>query len=345
MSNPTKLAGGSRNSLVHDIIVAAAKKYPDVPSRTLARMLMQDHPRMWHSLEVARKAVCLRRGKMGKAHRKKYGVVESTCPSVPHDPYAIPKSEEQSFDPYTLGTRDGDRALVLSDIHVPYHNTVALKAALVAGKKRKPNVVILNGDTLDFYKLSRFLKDPTKRDTKKEIELCNQLLDTIDGLFPKARKIWKDGNHDERLSLYLMVAAPELYRVAKDSINISKLLLLEERGWEYVTSKRPIYAGKLTLLHGHEYPTPVLGPVNAARGLFLRTKESALVGHHHQTSEHTEPTVRGGIITTWSTGCLCELHPEYARFNKWNHGFAEIDFGAKGAYQLHNHRIYNGKIL
>jgi len=257
----------------------------------------------------------------------------------------LPESDEQSFDPFYLKVDKDSTLLVLSDIHIPYHNMVALKTALESGRKRAPKIVLLNGDTIDFYKVSRFSKDPTKRDVKGEVDKTNQLLDVVDEIFPKARKIWKDGNHDERLAMYVMQAAPELFKLAKGSVDIEKLMLLKERGWEYITGKRPIYAGRLTILHGHEYPTPVLGPVNAARGLFLRAKESALVGHHHQTSEHTESTVRSGIITTWSTGCLCELHPEYARFNKWNHGFAEVELSPSGAFQVHNRRIFNGKLL
>lgn len=237
------------------------------------------------------------------------------------------------------------KALLLSDIHIPYHSISAINASLREGVRQGCKLVILNGDTLDFHRLSRFQKDPRARTPKDEIEATNQLIDVIDEWFPKASKIFKAGNHDERYDNYIATFAPELFDVVKEHASLPKLLDLDNRGWEYVTDKRPIYLGNLTVLHGHEYPTPVLGPVNAARGLFLRAKESAIVGHHHQTSEHTEPTVRDKIITTWSTGCLCELHPMYARFNRWNHGAAIVTLAKDKSFQVHNWRIHGGKLL
>lgn len=51
------------------------------------------------------------------------------------------------------------------------------------------------------------------------------------------------------------------------------------------------------------------------------------------------------ITTTWSTGCLCGMHPEYARINDWNHGFAFVKVAENGNYKVANLRIYNGEVL
>jgi predicted phosphodiesterase len=313
-------------------------------------MLFREHPKLWPNLEAVRKAVAYRRGRMGVLHRgRRAGAANtyaSTCPSVPWNPQGyLPASEERAFTPHRIAPSGDERALILSDIHIPYHSLSALTAALEVGRKDEVSIIILNGDTLDFYKLSRFSKDPRKRDAKEEIKRANQFLDVLDEQFPKARKVWKDGNHDERYGHYLCACAPELFSVLAEHASLDQLLELHDRGWEYVTDKRPIYLGKLPVIHGHEYPTPVLGPVNAARGLFLRAKDCAMVGHHHQTSEHTETSIREQMITTWSTGCLCELHPEYARFNKWNHGAARVDLDGKGNFSVRNFRIHEGRVL
>jgi hypothetical protein len=237
------------------------------------------------------------------------------------------------------------RALVLGDIHLPYHNTPALTASLREGQRKESGIILLNGDTLDFHRLSRFQKDPRARSAKAEIAAANQLLDCIDDLFPHARKIWKDGNHDERYDHYLAAHAEEIFDLVKEHASLPKLLELESRGWEYVSEKRPIMLGKLPVIHGHEYPTAMLGPVNAARGLFLRAKGIALTNHYHQTSEHSEPTIKDDLITCWSLGCLCDLHPMYARFNKWNHGAATIELARGGDFRVHNFRIRAGKLM
>lgn len=329
---------------------AAAQKHPDLPSRTLARSLMAANPGAWPTLEAARSSVIRIRGRNAYNLRRSPSfaahTVPSTAPRIPWNPTAyLPASEEKPFLPHQVTVDRDTRALVLSDIHLPYHNLAALTTAIEHGRTRDCRLVLLNGDTLDFHRLSRFQKDPRARSFKQEIAAANQLLDALDDLFPTARKIWKDGNHDERYDHYMASVAPEITEVVQQHAGLSQLLDLPGRGWEYVSEKRPIYLGKLPVIHGHEYPTPVLGPVNAARGLFLRTKESALVSHHHQTSEHTETTIREKIITAWSIGCLCDLHPMYARFNKWNHGFAEIELAKNGDYRVQNKRIHEGAIL
>ncbi len=107
-----------------------------------------------------------------------------------------------------------------------------------------------------------------------------------------------------------------------------------------------IHLNNLWGIHGHEYVGGISAPVNPARGLFLKAKVSTFQGHNHQTSEHTEPTLTGKMVTTWSLGCLSELHPAYMPLNKWNHGFAEVDLDPNGEdFEFNNKRIFKGKIL
>ena len=103
-------------------------------------------------------------------------------------------------------------------------------------------------------------------------------------------------------------------------------------------------AGDLNIIHGHEFGGSVFSPVNIARGLFLRGKVSAMQGHNHQSSEHSESNMNGELTTTWSLGCLCELHPAYLPINKWNHGFAIVDIDGQN-FEVRNKRIHKGKIL
>ena len=103
-------------------------------------------------------------------------------------------------------------------------------------------------------------------------------------------------------------------------------------------------AGSLNIIHGHEFSSGFFSPVNIARGLFLRGKVSAMQGHNNSSSEHTESDMNGKITTTWSLGCLCELHPAYLPLNKWNLGCAVVDIDGEN-FDVRNKRIYKGKIL
>ena len=87
-------------------------------------------------------------------------------------------------------------------------------------------------------------------------------------------------------------------------------------------------------------------PVSPARGVYVKAKQSIIIGHTHKISEHTETNLGGEITTTWSTGCLCELNPDYVPFaNNYAHGFAYVEVDKNGNFRVENKRIYNGKIL
>lgn len=336
----------STNSTGTEIVRDACARWPSLPSLTLARKLIKQHPLIWQTVDAARAAICRRRGRRLNLRRKNGGVsqvIACTAPRTTRHYAPLPPSDAKPFVPYRLELPHATtRIAVLGDIHLPYHDTAALTAALDTAEKFSPHIIFLNGDTLDFHGVSRFEKNPHARNIKGEIDICRDFLDHLAERFPRVRILWKDGNHDERLNKFICAKAPELYDLRE--ITLPHLLNFAGRGIDYITEKRPVYLGKLPVLHGHEWPTPVLGPVNAARGLFLRAKASAMVSHHHQSSEHTEPTVDDGIITTWSLGCLCDLHPQYAVFNKWNHGAANVEVTAS-AYSVKNYRIHAGKVL
>lgn len=48
--------------------------------------------------------------------------------------------------------------------------------------------------------------------------------------------------------------------------------------------------------------------------------------------------------STWSTGCLCLLRPEYATQNKWIQGFAHITRESDNDFHVRNFKIIDGKI-
>lgn len=332
----------SRNNPIgRELILGALKRFPETPSLTLARKLFKENPEVWSNIDAVRTNIRNYRGCQGKRNA---AVIKNRVhfrpKGKPHDPTKLPLSEERVYRSYDL---EGKRIGILSDIHIPYHSLPALKVALAHLKKAKPDTILLNGDTIDFYQLSRFEKDPRERSASDEIKAVAQFLDYLKENFPKARIIWKDGNHDERYQAYLRVKAPELLDIPE--FRFPNLMKFSDKGIDYVTDKRIVNAGKLTILHGHEFRQAILAPVNAARGFFLKAKDSTLTGHLHSSSEHTEPTVRGKMITCFSSGCLCELHPAYMPLNRWNHGFAIVRMGDGGDFEVENRRIHHGKLL
>jgi len=257
------------------------------------------------------------------------------------NPFGLPESDESEWEPFVL-PKAATRILLLSDIHVPYHNIDAITKAIEYGKQEKVNAIVFNGDTVDCYALSRYERDPRKRSFAEELEATRQLLKVFRKQFDGVPFYFKLGNHEERYEAYLRTKAPELIGTA--DFTMDQLLRFGELGCELIQDKRIIKAGKLSIMHGHEFGRSVFSPVNPARGYYMRAKASVICGHNHQTSEHSESNLDGKVVTTWSTGCLCELHPGYMPVNKWNHGFSIIRVDDNGDFEVDNLRIIKGKV-
>ena len=256
--------------------------------------------------------------------------------------YNLPNSLETHYEAYKLPKECND-ILFINDIHLPYHSLTALNIALKYGFDKKVNTIFINGDLIDFYAISRFQKDPRKRDLGTEIKTTRDFLSILRKIFPLAKIFYKLGNHDVRWEHYLIEKAPDL--LGLDEFNLESILKLKDHDITLIPDKQIVHIGKLTALHGHELGTSIMSPVNIARGLYLKAKDNAICGHHHQSSEHTEPNINGKVVTCWSVACLSELHPDYAPINKYTHGFAHIRVvDDEGNFEVTNLRIINGKI-
>lgn len=322
-------------------------KFPLTPNLTLAKKIYKENTVLFKSVESVRQMIRERKGQHGKkSHSAKdksrfQEKGENAIKLGIGNPYGLPESDETVLEPFVLA-KSFRKALVLSDIHLPYHSVSALNLAFDYAKGEKPDVIILNGDYVDAYHLSRFEKDPRKRSFKGELDAARKFLSVLHKTFD-VPIIMKAGNHDERYEAFLRVKAPELLDIEEFRLDV--LMRFREYGAIFVGDKRIIKAGKLNIIHGHEGQNGVFSPVNPARGFYTKFKANVLGGHHHQVSEHSEKDLEGNVITCWSTGCLCELQPAYSPFNKWSHGFAMVAIdGRTGEFEVDNLRIIKGKI-
>lgn len=312
-----------------------------LPSLTLAKIIFKQHPQEFKDVEHVRTIIRRYRGASGKQNREDLTDKRFIQETGWQGGFVPPESEEQEWEPFVI-PKQFKRTGIISDIHVPYHNVQAVTVALEYLAERKIDSLILNGYIIDFYMASDFVKDPRKRNIKYEIDQANRFLDMIDDFLPGVELLYKVGNHEERLERYMFLHAKEL--LGFDFFKIEELLEARQRKMTVIEDQRIIKLGKLQIVHGHELGVGS-NAVNPARNLYMKAKQSALMGHSHVVSEHTEPNLSDEPITCWSTGCLSELHPRYARVNKWSHGFAMVDTEESGEFHVRNYRIYKGKIL
>jgi predicted phosphodiesterase len=336
-------------------------KYPEVSTHQLSRMLYEINPALFRNVESARSAIRYTRGLSGKRNRERHKKGYGAFYKEPRTSWApqIPQSLAVPWVPFRLPDGVG---LVISDLHIPFHSTDAIEAAVKLGKKRKVNWILLNGDVADFYMVSKFDKVPGRVKMRDELTAVREFLAYLQKTFPGIPIFFKLGNHDERLDLYVYQKAPELagipsirlpHILTADYSNLPKIVedsepLLQHPVWEmelsgitFIGDQRILMAGELPVLHGHELGKAFAPPVNAARGAFLKALSHVFIGHSHQRSEHSEKTLMGKIITTYSAGCLCNMTPEYARVNKWSHGAALIEVDGSRFF-VENRKIIDG---
>lgn len=354
-----KVSGCAVRTAKGEAVLKALKDFPDLSSHQLGRYLSNQHPLLFKNEHYAHTLVQYYRGARGEKYRKL--AVEGWTKGSQFQTFedrkrlldAIPEGKTEFVwreIPIT-----SCRTLVLADIHARFHDKPALTAALEYGVKQECSCVVFLGDLCDFYELSKFDRNPRMDNLLMTLQCGFGIIKTTRRLFPKARIIFKFGNHDERWNRYIRRKGQELCGMKISSLewlfqHPSAFDVPDEEAeglnLEVVEDPVPLTIGALYLWHGHEYQKGTANsPVNAARNAFMKTLDCCVVGHSHQTSSHAETCSSGKVISTWSIGCLCNLHPEYAPVNRLtSHGFAIVDYMGKKNFRVNAHKIIQGEV-
>ena len=312
----------------------------DMPTLKLARILYNENKLLFKNIEEARWVL---RSIENKTGSKQAILVENARTEPrPLNPYKLPESDAKDKKPYKIvGYK---RALIIADLHIPYHDIKAISLCFDYAVKEKPDLIIINGDLIDCYQLSRFVRNPNNRNFASELECMKKFFESLQNTFPKAKIVYKFGNHELRYEHFLYTKAKELDGV--EEIEFKNIIQARAKGIDLVDDKTIIMLNKLPIVHGHEFGKSVFNPVNTARGLFLRGIHTCLQSHTHRPSKHSEPNMFKKKIVTWSLGCLCGLYPDYAIMNKWEHGFAMVDLDEnKINFEVRLKDISEGKVF
>lgn len=317
------------------------KKYPDYPNIKLARIIYAENNLLFKDVEEARTNVRYCLGNKGKRDRQNIKKEDIKAPK-PLNPYNLPESHEEKREAFVL-PKACNNILLISDLHIPYHNIQAVTIALDYGKANEVNTIFINGDLIDNHQVSRFETDPKKRSVKQEFDATKQFLVSLRSAFPNAAIYWLKGNHCIRWEKFLLMKVREIWD--DEYFQLEERLQLNAVNVKILDDKILVKAGKLSITHGHHIFKGLFTPVNPSRGAFLRAKQSLIVGHLHRASHHPEVDLDGKIISCWSTGCLCELKPNYSPMvSNAQHGFAHILVDSNGDYTVKNYQIVNGKL-
>ena len=327
------------------IVLEYLKKFPNSPSKTLARKIYNENQAYFEKFENLYLRVRYYRGQAGKAKRaimsnKEFQKELKT--KVMNNFVSLPSSLTQKRGTFTFPT--GCKKLgVIGDLHIPYHDEDAIETACDKMEAEGVDSILINGDLLDFYQLSFHEKDPRKVHFKNEIEAGKQFFEYMRSRFPGIPIYFIPGNHENRFERYLRIKASELLDM--DEFRLDVILHVAEYKIEYIPFRTKVVFGDFLIEHGDKIPGA--GGVVPARTALMRLKTNCIINHFHKSSQSLQRVYGVDKPTTiigYSIGCLCELAPDYMEINEWNHGFAILT-KTDNLVSVNNYKIEGNKII
>lgn len=235
-------------------------------------------------------------------------------------------------------------SLIIPDTHRPFHNVKAYNLMLKVAKDLKPQEIVILGDYADFYSVSSHSKDPSVFGM-----LADEISDVLDGLqelsdlFPRAKKVFIQGNHEYRLERYLVDNAPALFGITdtRNLLNLDKM-----PNWTYV-SYGPNQAYKVlgSYLTARHEPLASNARLTAAKALC-----SLVYGHIHRIEQSHIVGLSGTNHVCFSVGWLGDKRKDkifgYVKnHHQWQLGFGLVYASKKTGYFYHQevHILDHGK--
>jgi hypothetical protein len=322
-----------------EVALKYIKKFPNSPKRAIARKLFDENKLLFGSFKLADLAVRYATGTLGKRNRKFAAIKIKTFDQS--NPFDLPISDYEPIKPFVIPTSILKLG-ILSDLHIPEHDHVALTVAIKDLKASKIDGLLLNGDILDMHAVSRHFKDPAKARVKKEFELGLEFIKAIKKHFPDMPIYFKEGNHEKRWTAWLRTRALEIWD--DEEYTIPAKLRLGEHHITWIPNNQPIKYGDLWIIHGNEITGN--SRVSPAYAVSLKTHEPTLTGDKHRGDKRIiKHQLSGKLDIYYTTGCLCGLRADYLTNNDWTHGFAMAYVNSQGNISVDNKDIFDGKII
>lgn len=240
-------------------------------------------------------------------------------------------------------------ALLYGDSHFPNQDDEVLAVIGKVAEEVQPNTLVHMGDLLDCYLLSRFDKNPTRRDSlQDEINMGRQHLAQMRLRCPNSRFVLLEGNHEDRLRRTLWnlpgtANALSSLTSFQEALSWPKLLGLDELGIDFAPyngqQAQRRWLPKWILKHGS-----VVRKYSGytARGEMEKYGRSGSSGHTHRLGVHFHQDHNGNHCWV-ETGCSCLLTPEYMQDPDWQQGCVVLTFElGTGAFSVEPIYIHNG---
>jgi len=232
------------------------------------------------------------------------------------------------------------RVVVYSDIHAPFQDDRAVELVNKFCRWYQPEKVVIDGDLIDFYAISKFDKSPSRTTPDAislEVKRAREVLASIRDANPMAEITLLSGNHEFRLRkwlFHLLMDTPKLDTILGlagielDDI-LFQMLGLSDVGVRLVDldpemarfTDNFVRIGRVHI--GHWDRVNKFGGYTA-KNLVADKGVDIIQGHTHRVGSHFRRTL-AGLVEAHEIGCLCDLKPHYTSEKDWTHGFGVVE--------------------
>lgn len=223
----------------------------------------------------------------------------------------LPKKE-------SLKQKGAKKAVILSDLQIPYQDADAVDVALQIIQDSKPDKVILVGDMLDLAAWGKYQQRPEfAHQTQQAVIDAHTILATIRKMCPRANIVVLAGNHENRLENNILANTAEAYGLKRADdltgypvMSVPYLCAFDQLDVEYVggyPANRYWVNDNLQVRHGQR----VKSSGSTAKLVADDERVSTIFGHVHRVETHFKTVnVRDGGRTNaaYSIGCLCLIN-------------------------------------
>jgi len=217
-----------------------------------------------------------------------------------------------------------DLAIVGADNHYEFQDVRATARFLELVEDRQPDTVVLAGDLVDEYTMSKFLRVPSEKTLNNEIQAAKKFLYQLRDIVPEADIVFTYGNHDQRLEKRIIEKLPEIHGL----ITLSGLLGCEELGI--------LVLGDIEGVNVYEWHDVLIGHFDKALKRAGATSYALMEQYWKNVAQpHAH---RAGLSYTrrwdkeyWACDvpCLCRLDPKFVKRPDWTQGALVIEWDGK----------------
>ena len=237
-----------------------------------------------------------------------------------------------------LNKKNSDYCLIIGDTHFPVQHKPTIDIFFETVRELSPKTIILNGDTVDMFAISRYPKDIRHNySLAEERTEYHKFLAELVNISNDAEIFETNANHSGnditgRWFRYLSDRIGELSSLPdiQEKLSYGNIFLGEYQDYVDLVDYVEL-TPELIVLHGDIVRK---NGGNSARAHMDKWMVSLIHNHTHRFGSTAQriPAIgnrKDKQIFAWENGCACDLSPLYGSAPNWQNGFSIVSLGSE----------------